>query len=198
MRAVEKWLRVERNAVLDLEIVGAAPRVAERRVAPIELADARDARGPSVRVNDAGRPACEIGERVEGERAEQVGRLILIEPSRRSSLVSLRRCLLFVLNHDSWFRSPTPSVVWRVFSDSDCRRSMRFCTPLVPSSKIEFTRTVPARHLRDTACLVPRRADAERSLAQNPMPKYDVWRPCTSAAQFVRSPLCAGSSRRRA
>src|SRR3954462_1492545 len=38
-----------------------------------------------------------------------------VNASRRSSVVSLMRCLLLLLNHDSWLVSSVPVLVWLVF-----------------------------------------------------------------------------------
>ena len=78
-RLVEEPVAVEPHAVLELEVAALPPRVAEREPAD-ELADValatrelpRELRRPSGR---------EIGERVEGEGAEQVRRLVLRTPS---------------------------------------------------------------------------------------------------------------------
>jgi hypothetical protein len=55
--------------------------------------------------------------------------------------------LLFVLNHDSWFIACAPVVVDVLLSDW-LPPNASVCTPLVPSSNSELTRTRPPGSVR--------------------------------------------------
>ena len=68
--------------------------------------------------------------------------------SRRSSVVSLRRCLLFSLNQDSMFVNWAVVERWPVFI-AGLPPNETVCTLGVPSANVEFTRTVPLGSVRN-------------------------------------------------
>src|SRR3712207_5133816 len=71
--------------------------------------------------------------------------------------------------------------------------NVSICTPLVPSSKLELTRTRPPGSERYGSAYVRDRLAPNDVSLRMPTPKYVVCRPCAPPRQLVRSPSLAGS-----
>ena len=162
---VREAIAVEPHAVLDLEIVRRPVRVAERRAADVLRRRSR-VRGESWRVNDAGVPASRSASELKREVPSSFVVRSCAYWSRRSSVVSLSRCLLFSLNHDSVFIACAVVVVMLMFI-AGLPPNARFCTPDVPSANVEFTRTDAVRQIDERRAVEPHPADADRRLAQD-------------------------------
>jgi hypothetical protein len=105
-------------------------------------------RGDSWREKLAGTPACRSASELKVKVPSRLDSCSNVVASCRSSEVSLSRCRLLALNQESWLLKLAFVLVERDASDwlppkASC------CSPLDPSSKLEFTSTRPEGSARN-------------------------------------------------